>query len=471
MSESSITDAAAEGSLPTNLWRRLRWRLSTNSDGGQAGQAAATVFLIRVASAAIAYLSQIVLARAIGVVDYGIFVAAWSLILILGHLSGLGFSLSVTRLVPELKQGNDRQGLAGLFNVSRLAGLLCASLVAAMLIALIGFVNVFSADQRLTPTLIVLLCLPFFTLTEIQDGLARCFNLPLLALGPPYILRPLAILLLLGLALALGGQAGAAMAASCAALATLIVAFVQFGWLSRTLKQETGLAAPRYRWLPWLAASLPLLVSEGSRIVLQNSDVLVLSLLAGPQEVAAYFAVTKTMVLGAFVAFAVNAAVSHRFAAYHVAGATEQLAAFVRQSTRWVFWPTLASVALMQGLGKPFLSLFGPSFLSAYPLMFVLGAGLVVRAAIGPAERLLAALGDQRICARIYVATLIVGLMLQIGLSSAFGAFGLAVAGAITLVVETVLLAAALQKRHGMAIGVWLDWLPRLTPDRAKAGG
>ena len=46
------------------------------------------VFAIRAGSAALLFLTQIVLARWMGAAEYGIFVAAWTCVLVLGGLCG-----------------------------------------------------------------------------------------------------------------------------------------------------------------------------------------------------------------------------------------------------------------------------------------------------------------------------------------------------------------------------------------------
>jgi O-antigen/teichoic acid export membrane protein len=189
--------------------------------------------------------------------------------------------------------------------------------------------------------------------------------------------------------------------------------------------------------------------------MLLNVDVLILAFFVPPDQVGIYFAVTKTLVLGAFVAFAVGAAVAHRYAEYHVSGDRERLQAFVLQSAQWTFWPTLAAVALMVLLGRPFLALFGPSFVEGYPLMLILSLGVLLRAAVGPTDRLLAVLGEQTVLARLILATLLVAIALHVLLVSLYGVTGAAIAVALTTLVEGGLLAWAAHRRLGLKVGVW----------------
>jgi O-antigen/teichoic acid export membrane protein len=67
------------------------------------------VFLIRVASAMLAFGSQILLARWMGSFEFGIYVYVWTWVLLLGQLMDLGIGTAAQRFIPEYR---DRGGLA-----------------------------------------------------------------------------------------------------------------------------------------------------------------------------------------------------------------------------------------------------------------------------------------------------------------------------------------------------------------------
>ena len=113
------------------------------------------------------------------------------------------------------------------------------------------------------------------------------------------------------------------------------------------------------------------------------TDVLVLEQFRPANEVAHYYAAVKSISLVAFVYYSVASAVAHRFSACHAAGDHAALAAIVASSVRWIFWPSLAATLVILAAGRPVLSLFGPQFVDAYPIMFVLAVGLPSGFAIG----------------------------------------------------------------------------------------
>ena len=65
---------------------------------------AGTAFIIRVASAAVVFLSQILLARWMGSFEFGIYVYVWTWLLLVGDIVHLGLPLTAQRHIPEYTQ-------------------------------------------------------------------------------------------------------------------------------------------------------------------------------------------------------------------------------------------------------------------------------------------------------------------------------------------------------------------------------
>src|SRR5262249_283142 len=155
-----------------------------------------------------------------------------------------------------------------------------------------------------------------------------------------------------------------------------------------------------------------------------------------PAELGTYYAVTKTLALINFIYFAVSAATGHRFSQYHVSGDHAKLAGIVRDSVKWTFWPSLALAIALLALGKPILMLVGRGFADGYPLMFVLALGLIARASVGPAERLLNLTNQQVTCAFVYAAAFGTNIALCFLLIPRFHLYGAAFATMTAIMVE-----------------------------------
>ncbi len=190
----------------------------------------------------------------------------------------------------------------------------------------------------------------------------------------------------------------------------------------------------------WLSVSTPIFVVEAFFLLLTYADVLVLQIFRSPSEVGIYYAASKTMALVAFIYFSVAQTLAHKFAEYHVTGDRNRLTDFLAIAVRMTFWPSLAAILALLALGEPMLRMFGREFTSGYYLMFILAIGLLARASVGPAERVLNMLGERRSCAVIYGGAFAINIGLCFILIPHLGATGAAIANAITLICESACL-------------------------------
>jgi len=415
---------------------------------------AIVAFVVRVISAAIAYVSQVLLARWMGEFEYGIFVVVWVGAVILGGLACLGFQTAVIRFVPEYVERGEARLLRGVLLGSRVHGF-----IAATVFAVIGGLGLYLFGDTLSsyyliPLYLGAITLPMLALTEIQDGMSRAFSWADLSLWPTYIIRPILILVIMGLAVYLGWAPTATTAMASVIIATYLTSLGQLVWLERRL-QAVVPAGPRdYQPKVWVGIALPIFIVEGFFNLLTNVDILIVGYFENPDQVAVYFAAVKTLALVHFIYFAVRAGGAQRFSKYYANGDRARLEAFVRDALHWTFWPSLAMVLFLLVAGKQLLLLFGPNFGSGYPLLYIMSIGLLFRASIGPAESLLTMAGQQGICAVIYTVALVINVALNVILIPLLGLPGAAIATAMSLVFETIALYWVTASRLGMRCSI-----------------
>ncbi len=442
--------ATAGQTLTLPIFGMLGKILRGTSDSARAQRGAAFAFAIRVASAGIAFLSQILLARWMGAFEFGIFAYVWVFVIILGSLSTIGLNTSVLRFLPEYKEKAQWRLFKGFLDGSRWITLGISTAVTVAGIAVTWALHEVIPDYYLVPLVIAFFCLPGYAITDMQDGISRSQSWIDLALIPPYMLRPFAMLMLFGAGVWAGYPATALSALVAALGATYITTCVQLMVMTRRFGGGLPECTREYRVPLWLKVSAPIMLMHGFFILLQHVDILVLNLYVSPSDVAIYYAAIKTTGLVAFVHFAVGAAFAPRFSEYFAAGRMSDLGAHLRESIKWSFWPSLLASAGILAVGYPLLWLFGPEFTAGYPVMFVLACGLVVRAALGPAEPLLSVLGQQKICALVMFFTLIINVAMNFALIPVFGLLGAAAATTFSIMLESVLLFWIIKWRLGL---------------------
>ena len=107
--------------------------LGGSSDASVTRRLAGTVFIIRVVSAAMAYLSQILLARWMGGSDYGVYVYVWTWVLLLGSMMDFGISASAQKIIPEYRASGDDALLRGFLSGSRWMTFAVSAVVSVLL--------------------------------------------------------------------------------------------------------------------------------------------------------------------------------------------------------------------------------------------------------------------------------------------------------------------------------------------------
>src|SRR6185295_6976343 len=106
-------------------WRRLGARVTARLGDGDlmlVQQLAGTVFLIRVASALLAYGSQVLFARWMGTFEFGIYVYVWTWVLLLGPILDLGLATAAQRFIPQYRESRQFDLLRGYVSGARWLG-------------------------------------------------------------------------------------------------------------------------------------------------------------------------------------------------------------------------------------------------------------------------------------------------------------------------------------------------------------
>jgi O-antigen/teichoic acid export membrane protein len=451
----------ADRLLPERLALRARPLLGrvdavlfSADERGEASRMSMIAFGIRIVSAAIAFISQVFLARWMGSFEYGIFVLVWVAMVIAGNVSCLGFHTSVIRFIPEYREKGMMDELRGILVASRLFVLAASTAIAALGALAVVLLSPWIESYYVVPFVLGFVCLPMIALSDLLQGLSRANSWAVFALSPTYLVRPVLILVLMAAALVAGYRPNAETALIVAILATYATTIWQFAGVTSRIDRKMPVGPRTVNFREWFAVSLPIFLVESFFFLLTNADVLMVGFFMEPDDVAVYFATVKTLALVHFVYFAVKAGVAQRYAAY-THGDPDKLAAFARDTVAWTFWPSLAMAAVVLALGEPMLSLFGPGFDAGYPLLFLLVVGVVARSAVGPAESLLTMSGNQNICAFVYAMTLALNIALSVALIPAFGLWGAAIATTASMAFEAAALSFTVWRRLGIVMAIF----------------
>ena len=438
--------------IATQLVERVRRLIA--GDGDIAGRNALAVFIIRVASAGILYLSHAFLARLMGTSEFGLFVYIWVWVTVLGTLSTFGFNTTVLRFIPEYSNSKSDSLLVGVIRRSRRFVFAASAAVALIGITIVQSFPQAVGNANILAYTIGLLCVPLFASTIQQEYVARTFNWITVAFLPAYIIRPLLLLAVMLVLVLVGQPATAVLTLTVAGSAAFATLAFQVSALNRRLQSVLPPVKPSYRAMDWFRVSFPTFLVDALFLLLSYIDIVMLQALMGSKKVAIYYAATKTGSIVSFVYFSIAAVTTHRFAAQYAA---HDLAAFsdtLKWATRWIFWPTLAATLFFIAFGKPVLWLFGTEFQQGYWALVILLTGLLIRSAFGPAEHILNMTGNQNLTALALFATIALNVALNYWLIPLYGLEGAAMATSVSIVFAALTLASLINLRVGVRPGV-----------------
>ncbi|NNE24291.1 MAG: oligosaccharide flippase family protein [Rhizobiales bacterium] len=411
---------------------------------------ASSALALRVAGAGLAFLLQVLLARWMGIDEFGKYAFAWTCVLALGIACQVGLGASTTRLVTQYGETQRFCRVRSIVSFSASVVLLAGGLAAITAVAVIALTQGVETNPNFLPMALAMICVPVLALHEVARGIVRGFGRVTAAYFPGFIARPAMILGCIALLHAMSFTITTPVALT--AVLVVLVTITLFQW-SRIVSWLPAKATKRktvWHWRHWLMISLPVVLVDGQYLMLSYMDVIILNAWVPADQLAQYYAAARTVTLLSFVHFAVSAATAHTLAKVHASGDSQQLAAVMKRCVVWTFWPTLACAAVFLPFGHHILNIFGAGFAEGYAILPILTLGILVQAATGPVRYLLTMTGQQNLMAAMLFATAVLNVSLNLWLIPQFGNIGAAVATTVSLSVACICMAGVARKRLGI---------------------
>jgi O-antigen/teichoic acid export membrane protein len=432
------------------LVARLRALLNGTDTASVAQRSAAIALVIRLSSAALAYVAQVVLARLMGQHEYGVFAYTWVWFLVFGAIGTLGFGDSPVRYIAQLRARGEEAHLRGFIRFATVAILVSSIAFGALVVAVLPFAGAWIDNVYLMPMALMAISIPFACLQSLLEAFGRSYSWTISALLPPYILRHGLLLLVMVAAVSAGMQATALTAYICLVATMAISTALQATAIILRMRRVIVPGVRAYRPREWVRGSAPFAVLYAGQHLAGFADVLVLSFFAPPAEIAIYFAATRVIQVVNLVPYAATVGTAHLFSASHTRGHHDELQRLVRHVVASTFVIALVAVGILVAGGDWLLAMFGYGFEAGYTPLVILAIGVVARVSAGPAEDVLNMTGHSSLSASTYLIIVAVNVAFAVPLIMLFGVNGAATAGAIALTLRALWLAFAARRRLGV---------------------
>lgn len=411
---------------------------------------AIVAIVIQISGLGLTYLVQVCLARWMGRTEYGIYEYVMSCSLLLAIPACLGFPYTVLRLIPEYRVKQEWGRLQGLIRGSWLLTAVTSiglALIAAIAITLINRSHPFIYA---TPLMFGLGLILMQALVLLQQETGRAIGDIPLAFIPSQIIFPVLVLLSGAFLLIQQHSLTSVPMIAIATILFLIVVGVQLGFLWRKFNQEFEPETPVYAYQEWLAIALNLLIQTASFIILNQTDIIMIGAILGPESSGIYNAAVKTSMWASFVLQIVNMVAGPTYTTLYAQGNIQELQKVVSRVTIWIFCPSLLITLFLLSFTQPVLSLFGTGFIAASWSLKVLALGQLVNALCGSVAFLMIVTGHQNQSLPVVILSALLNLILNALLIPKFGIVGAAIATGISMAVWNIWLTFLVVKYIGV---------------------
>ena len=375
----------------------------------------------------------VVLARALGVEDYGVFIYAFTWVNVLLLVGRLGTDLSIVRFLSPHIHAGDWPRARGVLRVTHLA-VGAATLALGCLSGAVVYAGLLAGEQYRNAFLLGLLSMPLLGLSMLRQGALRSVRAFLLAEIPDGLIRPLLLIAILGGVWLVAPHVSAGDAMLCYFVANVGTLIVGSFWLWRALPAQIWASHPVFEVRHWLVVSVQLMLHSGVFHIMQQVDVLMLGILAGPDDVARYSAASRMSWFVSFGAIAMSSIAAPLIARHHAERDLNGVQAVVSSATRKGFAFAAGVWLALCLLGPLLLTLFGRDFATAYPLLVLLVSAQLVNAFWSLGSYVMIMMERQRELIMITLAALLMTVALNMLLIPVWEDVGAAIAKALTII-------------------------------------
>lgn len=400
--------------------------------------------------------TTVILARTLGVAEFGTYSLALALATLFAIPTKLGIPSLMVREVARYSESRSYSLLHGLLLRANqfVVGSTVAIGVVAVMLWLYWPETLGGVRGETTVYLLALFAIPLMAFNAIRAAALRGLHRVVTGQLPEMTIQPAVFIAALVLtASSLRLEAAGAMALQVLSLgAAFIVGTI---WLLRALPPEVQRSEPNYETRTWIASIAPLSLLAGMQVVNSQAGTVLLGYMQSGKEVAAFRVAVQISSLVAFALLATNAAVAPRMAKLYLKGDISQLQKLVSVVAWMSSIIALPMVGVLCYFGEDIISLtFGGDFVRSYAPMVVLCLGQLISTFAGSVVTLLNMTNNENVAASGMLVAALVNVALSALLISDWGAVGAALANCASLIIWNVTLYWQCYSRVGVDTGV-----------------
>lgn len=404
--------------------------------------------------------TQILLARMLEPEGLGIFYFATSIAYVVSMVAAFGYPVIAVRFISRYRtRGNDI--LKAAFVSRAQMDTAIVSFAGMVLVMLLAAIMPGDVTTRLAVGAAAV-AIPALALSKIYASVAGAIREFALSYMLNLLWRPVLFIVVIGAVAIAMAHSSAIMAALVFSFVSVVIVALQFKGLMTHFPSLTGsVAADRRQVMQWRIASAPLLILAAFSTFINDLNMALLGTIVSKPDLAVFGVCLK---LALIVEYAVS--LVHELAAPDISDAlvrkqSSTVDMAVARVNVMAVIVTLASVIGVVIFGRLVLSMFGPDFVRAFPILLMLVVSQLIRAAFGPSMLTLISAGAQKSVVIVFSIAIVGFALGNLILVPMYGLIGAGAAFIVMTAFWTAALALISNHRLGLrldiaaSIGVW----------------
>ena len=397
---------------------------------------------------AIAYVTQIMLARMYGPAQLGFYVLGVTVVGLAGTLAKFGMEISIVRFVAEYRAEGDLSKVRGTILLALWVSLALSLALSALMFLGAGVLanEVFDKPPLESIFRVISLSIPFFTVMNMALFTTQGFQTVKYATYVREISYPLMSLGLIVIFYLLGAQVLGAVfayvismiAGSALSLYYLIRIFP--GLLDRNLR-------PRFEGRVFFGVSVPILVTTVTEYINAWVAIALVGVLLTGEDVGIYSAAARTAMLSGVMYSAFDGIFAPIISDLRRRSLFSELSYLYKEVSRWIFTSGLIIFLVMSLLSKEIMAVFGKDFVAGWVVLIIIAASQLFSSSIGATNRILSMTGHQNVLMLATVGAAVAAFVGSAALIPLYGVLGAAWATAASIVLGNAITLAAIYRR------------------------
>jgi O-antigen/teichoic acid export membrane protein len=390
---------------------------------------------VRSANVVLSFLVSVVLARQLGVDQYGIFSLVVSIILLLSIPVTLGLPELLSRNIAVYNAQQNWPLMKGLLRWTNLCVLYFSAVIIGIAIAVAMLLHERISNDFFYLFLLALPLLPLQGLNNLRASALRGLHRFTAAQTPENLIQPLAFLTLFSMVILVSN----AVTADIAMLVRIIAVVTGFAFglavLLKVKPKQLVASAADYDKSSWQSSSYSFLLLGAMLTINTQVDTLLVGVLLSNADVGVYRVVATGATLVAFIYASVNPVIGPLVAELHAKEEKARLARMITKASWLVFLSSLPISIFFVFFGRELLQfVYGEGYATGATALAILAVGQLAITMLGAGAVVLNMTGNEKYNARLCVVATGVNVLLNFLFIPYWGVNGAALATAISLV-------------------------------------